>query len=83
VPGSTYLSNSAAVLDLSLQWEVAPQLQLTAGVFNLLDKQYYRWERIRFINQSPGAVLGGVLGNGIERFSEPGRYARVGLAYTF
>lgn len=83
VPGSTYLSNSAAVLDLSLQWHISSQLELTAGVFNLLDKQYYRWERIRFINQSPGAVLGGVLGNGIERFSEPGRYARVGLAYTF
>jgi len=83
VAGSTYLSNSAAVLDLSLQWHISPQLELTAGVFNLLDKQYYRWERIRFINQSPGAVLGGVLGNGIERFSEPGRYARVGMAYTF
>jgi len=83
VPGSTYLSNSAAVLDLSLQWDIRPQLELTAGVFNLLDKQYYRWERIRFINQSPGAVLGGVLGNGIERFSEPGRYARIGLAYHF
>lgn len=82
-PASTYLSNSAAVLDFSLQWDISPQLELTAGVFNLLDKQYYRWERIRFINQSPGAVLGGVLGNGIERFSEPGRYARVGLAYTF
>jgi hemoglobin/transferrin/lactoferrin receptor protein len=82
-PASTFLSNSAAVLDLSLQWDINPQLQLTAGVFNLLDKQYYRWERIRYINQSPGAVLGGVLGNGIERFSEPGRYARIGLAYTF
>ncbi len=78
-----YLSNSALLLDLSMQWDLTDDLQLTAGIFNLLDKQYYRWERIRMINPSQAAVLGGVLGNGIERFSEPGRYGKIGLSYRF
>lgn len=51
-----YLSNSALLLDLSLQWDLTTDLQLTAGVFNLLDKQYYRWERIRMINPSQAAA---------------------------
>lgn len=80
---SPYLSNSAAIFDASLQWDITPQLQLTAGIYNLLDKQYYRWERVRFVNPSPSALFGGVVGNGIERFSEPGRYGKLGLSYVF
>lgn len=78
-----YLSNSFHTLDLSMQWDLTADLQLSAGFFNLFDKQYYRWERIRMINPSQGAVLGGVLERGIERFSEPGRYGKIGLSYQF
>ncbi|ALZ75761.1 TonB-dependent hemoglobin/transferrin/lactoferrin family receptor [Rheinheimera sp. F8] len=78
-----YLSNSALVSDLALQWQFHDQLALTAGVFNLLDKAYYRWERLQYVTQSVGAVRGGVSGDGIRRYLESGRYGKVSLSLSF
>ncbi|WP_031569877.1 TonB-dependent hemoglobin/transferrin/lactoferrin family receptor [Rheinheimera texasensis] len=78
-----YLSDSAFVSDLSLQWQVLDQLALTAGVFNLLDQEYYRWERLQYVTQSVGAVRGGVSGDGIRRYLESGRYGKVSLTLSF
>lgn len=78
-----YLSDSALVSDLALQWQLHEQLALTAGVFNLLDQQYYRWERLQYVTQSVGAVRGGVTGDGIRRYLESGRYGKVSLTLSF
>lgn len=78
-----YLSDSAFVSDLSLQWQLHDQLALTAGVFNLLDQEYYRWERLQYVTQSVGAVRGGVSGDGIRRYLESGRYGKVSLTLSF
>ena len=78
-----YLSDSAFVSDLSLQWQLHDQLALTAGVFNLLDQEYYRWERLQYVTQSVGAVRGGVTGDGIRRYLESGRYGKVSLTLSF
>ncbi len=78
-----YLSNSALVSDLALQWQLHDQLALTAGVFNLLDKEYYRWERLQYVTQSVGAVRGGVSGDGIRRYLESGRYGKISLTLSF
>ena len=78
-----YLSDSAFVSDLSLQWQLLDQLALTAGVFNLLDQEYYRWERLQYVTQSVGAVRGGVSGDGIRRYLESGRYGKVSLTLSF
>lgn len=83
VPAAKFLSNSAAVFDLALQWDLNQNFVLNAGLFNLLDKQYYRWERVRYVTESVGAVRGGVSGDGISRYSEPGRYGKVSLSYSF
>ena len=78
-----FLSNSALISDLALQWQLHDQLALTAGVFNLLDKEYYRWERLQYVTQSVGAVRGGVSGDGIRRYLESGRYGKVSLSLSF
>jgi len=78
-----YLSDSAVVSDLTLQWQLLDQLALTAGVFNLLDQEYYRWERLQYVTQSVGAVRGGVSGDGIRRYLESGRYGKVSLTLSF
>lgn len=83
VPAAKFLSNSAALLDLAMQWDLSQNLALHAGIFNLLDKQYYRWERVRYVTESVGAVRGGVSGDGISRYSEPGRYGKVTVSYSF
>ena len=80
---ASFLSNSALVSDLSLQWQLLPALELTAGVFNLLDKEYYRWEKVRYVTPSVGAVRGGVSGDGIQRYLEGGRYGKVSLTLSF
>ena len=78
-----FLSNSALISDLALQWQLHDQLALTAGVFNLLDKEYYRWERLQYVTQSVGAVRGGVSGDGIRRYLESGRYGKISLTLSF
>lgn len=81
---ASYLSNSAWVSDLSLQWQLHPQIELTAGIFNLLDTDYYRWEKVRFVTAYVGSgVRGGVTGDGIRRYLESGRYGKVSLLVRF
>jgi hemoglobin/transferrin/lactoferrin receptor protein len=84
ISSASYLSNSALISDLSLQWQLYPQLQLTAGLFNLLDQDYYRWEKVRFVTAYVGSgVRGGVSGDGIRRYLEPGRYGKISLTLSF
>lgn len=84
ISSASYLSNSALISDLSLQWQLSPQLQLTAGLFNLLDQDYYRWEKVRFVTAYVGSgVRGGVSGDGIRRYLEPGRYGKLSLTLSF
>ena len=53
----------------------AYDLRLSAGVRNLLDEDYIRWEVINNVRPtSPGfGFFGGAEGQGYERFSDPGR----------
>lgn len=82
VPAS-YLSNSALISDASLQWQPYPQLQLNVGIFNLFNQDYYRWEKVRFVSAYQGAARGGVSGDGIRRYLEPGRYGKASLTIRF
>lgn len=66
-----------------MQWQFHKNLSLTAGVFNLLDTEYYRWERLRYVTESVGAVRGGVTQDGIRRYLETGRYGKFSLTMSF
>ena len=75
----TYLPKSATVVDLVSNMEFGDNWLLNIGVYNLLDKEYYRWERIRYAASSRNNISA----DGIQRYSEPGRYAKLGVSYSF
>lgn len=78
-PLVTYLPKSATVVDLVSNMEFADSWLLNIGVYNLLDKEYYRWERIRYAASSRNNISA----DGIQRYSEPGRYAKLSVSYSF
>ncbi|MFL3656694.1 MAG: TonB-dependent hemoglobin/transferrin/lactoferrin family receptor [Opitutales bacterium] len=78
-----FLSNAATVVDLSFFYKVNDKLRVVTGIYNLMDKEYYHWDNVRFIDQGDLRPGIGVTGDGIRRYSEPGRNARLSLSYTF
>lgn len=82
-PTSDFLSDRYTVFDLLANVAITDKLRLNAGVYNLFDEAYYRWQRVRFVTEGSGGVRGGVRGDGIDRYSEPGRNVRVSLTYRF
>lgn len=71
------------VLDLVGSWNVTEQLRVSAGVYNLTDREYYLWQRVRGIYEGTNTLYGYVNEQGIGRYSEPGRNTRVTVAYRF
>lgn len=78
-PLVTYLPKSATVVDLVSNMEFGDNWLLNVGVYNLLDKEYYRWERIRYA----ASTRNNISADGIQRYSEPGRYAKLSVSYSF
>lgn len=81
-----YLTDSYTVVDLMASIDLTSQWQLRAGIYNLFDEEYYQWQRVRFVTNWVGSgVRGGVLpdGTGLQRYSEPGRYAKLSVSYSF
>jgi hemoglobin/transferrin/lactoferrin receptor protein len=70
-----------AVFDLLGYWNLTKQLVLNAGVFNVTDRKYFLWSDLQGVGggTSPLAVNAATL----DRFSQPGRNARVTLKYQF
>lgn len=78
-----FLSDGHTVLDLVGEVNITKDLRLNAGIFNVFDEQYYLWPRVRFVNEGTTTLYGYVSGEGIGRYSEPGRNFRVSLAWQF
>lgn len=78
-----FLSNAGTVLDLSFFYRVNERLRVVAGIYNLTDKEYYNWDSVRFIDQGDLRPGIGVSGDGIKRYSESGRNAKLNLSYSF
>lgn len=81
-----YLTDSYTVVDVLGTIDLSASWQLRAGLYNLFDEEYYQWQRVRFVTDWVGSgVRGGVLpgGEGLQRYSEPGRYAKVSMHYHF
>ena len=75
--------NDYAVVDLQARYDITNRLRLNLGIYNLFDEEYIRWQRIRFAEEGTAVFRGGVSGDGIRRFTEPGRNYRLTLAYNF
>ncbi|MCF7749361.1 TonB-dependent hemoglobin/transferrin/lactoferrin family receptor [Bacillus subtilis subsp. subtilis] len=71
------------VLDLYGTWNLTPQWKLSAGLYNLTNREYYLWQRVRGVNKGSTTLYGYVNDEGIGRYSEPGRNARMTVAYSF
>ena len=78
-----YLSDAYTILDLIGEINITKDLRLNAGVYNVFDEKYYLWPRVRFVNEGTTTLYGYVTGDGIGRYSEPGRNFRVSLAWQF
>ncbi|HWK50706.1 MAG TPA: TonB-dependent receptor, partial [Steroidobacter sp.] len=78
-----YLSNAYTVLDLFGDINITKGLRLNAGIYNVFDEKYYLWPRVRFVNEGTTTLYGYVTGDGIGRYSEPGRNFRVSLSWQF
>ncbi|MDY6948649.1 MAG: TonB-dependent hemoglobin/transferrin/lactoferrin family receptor [Pseudomonadota bacterium] len=78
-----YLSDAHTVLDLFGDINLTKELRLNAGIYNVLDEKYYLWPRVRFVNEGTTTLYGYVSGDGIGRYSEPGRNFRVSLSWQF
>ena len=71
------------VLDLFGSWNLSEQWRLSAGIYNLTNREYYLWQRVRGVYQGSNTLYGYVNDEGIGRYSEPGRNARVTVGYSW
>jgi len=78
-----FLSDAYTVFDLFGSYNVSDHLRVSAGVYNLFDERYYLWSRIRLVNEGTNTLYGYVTGEGIGRYSEPGRNLRLTVSYRF
>ena len=64
-------------------YQISENLVLRAGITNLSDEEYSLWQAVRLVREGNGGFFGGVSGDGIKRYSEPGREASLSVNYTF
>lgn len=81
--GPFYYPASYTVFDLTAYFDITENLRLTGAIYNLTDKEYYRWSVVQNLRAGNGGFFSGVSDNGYQRFSEPGRSASVYISYTF
>ncbi len=80
---AVYYSDSSTVVDLGAWYEISENLMLRANVTNLFDEEYVLWQRVRNIREGNGGFFGGVSGDGIDRFTQPGRQFSANITYIF
>lgn len=80
---ATFYSDNATVVDLNGFYQLTDQVVVRAAVNNLFDEKYTLWPRVRLVREGDGGFFGGVSGDGIDRFSEPGREFALNLTYSF
>lgn len=81
--GPSYYPAGYAVFDLLAFYEISENLRFTTAIYNLTDKEYYRWEVLNSVRNGTGGFFGGVSDNGYQRFSEPGRSISAYITYQF
>lgn len=83
VPAYAYKARAYTLLDLFGHYDLTSRLHLTAGVYNVFDKEYYLWNRIRTVGAGTYVFQGNTSPTGIGRWSQPGRNLRFTLSYDF
>ncbi len=83
VPVYAYKAREYTLLDLFGTYNITPRLHLTGGIYNVFDKEYYLWNRVRTAGAGTTVFQGNTSAAGIGRWSQPGRNARFTISYDF
>lgn len=67
-----YQTSGYGTLDLNGWWQLSEAVSVNAGLFNLTDKQYSQWGDVRGLSAS---------NVGLDRYTQPGRYAAVNMVW--
>ncbi len=68
------------VFDLIGYWNLSRQTMINFGLFNLTDQKYFIWSDLQGVGGGTSPMASA---QNIDRFSQPGRNARVTLKYQF
>jgi len=83
VPVYAYKAREYTLLDVFGSYDITPRVHLTAGVYNVFDKEYYLWNRVRTAGSGTAVFAGNTSPEGIGRWSQPGRNARLTVSFDF
>ncbi|MFV7425487.1 hypothetical protein ACNPNN_20685 [Stenotrophomonas geniculata] len=83
VPLYAYKAREYTLLDVFGSYTITPQVNLTAGVYNVFNKEYCLWNRLRTTGSGTAIFQGATSPDGIGRWSQPGRNVRFTLSYDF
>lgn len=83
VPVYAYKAREYTLLDVFGSYAITPRINLTAGVYNVFNKEYYLWNRVRTAGAGTAIFQGATSPEGIGRWSQPGRNVRFTLSYDF
>ena len=83
LPVYAYKAREYTLLDVFGSYDIAPRIHLTAGVYNVFDKEYYLWNRVRTAGGGTAIFQGATSPEGIGRWSQPGRNVRFTVSYDF
>ncbi len=78
---SKYLNQAALISDLRAYVRFSDRLSLNFGLQNMFNTKYYTWDKIRSIPEYGTTGMVGSKGEGLERYTEPGRNISVILEY--
>jgi hemoglobin/transferrin/lactoferrin receptor protein len=78
-----FLSDAYTVVDVFGSYRFNDNVRVNAGIYNLFDERYYQWARIRNVSRGDFYLYGYATDDGIGRYSEPGRNARVSVSVSF
>ncbi len=78
-----FLSGSYFVFDLTAQYRVNNHFTINAGVFNLLNRKYSTWDDLRQIKYNGAKGDTWDSGEGLGRYTSPGRHFAVSVEARF
>lgn len=76
-------SSSSVVYDLYGSKSFANGFKLSAGIYNIFDKQYIPWSNLRSLAETSINSMVDDAGQGLQRYTAPGRNYAVALTYEF
>lgn len=78
-----FVSSGYSVSDLTAFYQFSPRTLFNVGVFNILDKKYSTWDSLRSIPEFGTTNRIDYKGEGLDRFTSPGRNYSVSLVHHF